>query len=422
MRFGLGILPVAGLCASVYVTATSGAPPAGQTSPPAAQASQPSHPQSSRSQPPPVLAPVPTNDSTSAAGDASAAGVTTAAQDVPARVDYARDIQPFLKQTCFVECHGPTKGRGQLRLHTRALTMKGGVSGAVIVPGKSDDSLLVQRLLGPAGTIPHEDQMPLEKEPLPPPQLALICVWIDQGAQFSSPATPTETHDDGRGCWSARQEDQGARPRREHRRERRRSRGGRRWCERRGQRARHGDGRSRSRSRGERTRAALGLRQADQARASRRQSAVVGEEPHRSLHPRPPRSRRLTPSAPAAKHTWLRRVTLDLTGLPPTPAEVDAFLADQLPTPTNASSIACSPRRTTASAGRALARPRPLRRHQRLREGPPPLDLAVPRLGHRRPQRRHALRPVHHRADRRRHAPGRQPAQQRRHRASTATR
>ena len=85
----------------------------------------------------------------------------------PAQVDYARDIFPILEQTCF-ECHGPKKGRGQLRLHTRALTMKGGVSGPVIVPGKSADSLLVQRLLGPAGTVPHEDQMPLEKDPLPP--------------------------------------------------------------------------------------------------------------------------------------------------------------------------------------------------------------------------------------------------------------
>src|SRR5947209_14537529 len=43
------------------------------------------------------------------------------------------------------------------------------------------------------------------------------------------------------------------------------------------------------------------------------------------------RPKGLTPAGPADRRTLLRRVSLDLTGLPPTPAEQDAFLRDQSP-------------------------------------------------------------------------------------------
>ena len=39
----------------------------------------------------------------------------------------------------------------------------------------------------------------------------------------------------------------------------------------------------------------------------------------------------LQPAPEAPRETWLRRVTLDLTGLPPTQSELDAFLADTTP-------------------------------------------------------------------------------------------
>jgi len=56
------------------------------------------------------------------------------------------------------------------------------------------------------------------------------------------------------------------------------------------------------------------------------------EEPHRRVYPRPARKQKKTKSRPpseADRVTLLRRVTLDLIGLPPTPAEAAAFLADK---------------------------------------------------------------------------------------------
>ena len=94
-----------------------------------------------------------------------------------APVDFVRDIQPILQNTCS-ECHGPTKVKAKLRLDSRAGVMKGGDTGAVVVPGNSDKSLIVRRLLGLDG----EDRMPKDGDPLPAAQIALIRSWIDQGA------------------------------------------------------------------------------------------------------------------------------------------------------------------------------------------------------------------------------------------------
>ena len=59
----------------------------------------------------------------------------------------------------------------------------------------------------------------------------------------------------------------------------------------------------------------------------------------------------LRPAPPADKRTLLRRATLDLSGFPPTPEEIDAFLRDDLRSPSSASSTGCWLRRVTASAG-----------------------------------------------------------------------
>jgi hypothetical protein len=92
-------------------------------------------------------------------------------------VDFARDIQPLLQAHC-ISCHGPSKARGQLRLDSETLAFKGGLTGKAIVPRKSGESLLVTLLLESDADL----RMPQKAAPLPAAQIDLIRRWIDQGA------------------------------------------------------------------------------------------------------------------------------------------------------------------------------------------------------------------------------------------------
>src|SRR4029079_9561577 len=55
---------------------------------------------------------------------------------------FARDVLPVLVETC-QKCHGPDKQENDLRLDSPEAAVRGGASGAVIVPGKPNESLLV---------------------------------------------------------------------------------------------------------------------------------------------------------------------------------------------------------------------------------------------------------------------------------------
>ncbi len=92
---------------------------------------------------------------------------------------FADVVLPVLQKRC-VECHGPEKIKGKLRVDSLEALLKGGENGPVIVPGAADKSELVHRVLLP---VKDDDRMPPEGKPGPTPgEIALVKFWIDRGA------------------------------------------------------------------------------------------------------------------------------------------------------------------------------------------------------------------------------------------------
>ncbi len=177
-------------------------------------------------------------------------------------VDYVRDIKPILQKRC-VTCHGPLRQKGQLRLDTAAMALQDGESGPAIVPGNSDESYLFERITEqPDSRMPPSD----EGAALKPDQIASIKAWIDQGAKAPKEPTPA----DPRKHWSYLPPLKPRPP-----------------------------------------------QLADASWARNPIDAFI--EAEHQKHD-------LTPSGPANRHVLLRRVQLDLIGLPPTRAHLHAFL------------------------------------------------------------------------------------------------
>ena len=98
---------------------------------------------------------------------------------VRAEVDYAKVVKPLLQERCYA-CHGALKQKGGLRLDTAELIRKGGDSGGAIAPGHPAKSLLIERVLS---SDPEERMPPKhEGETFNPTQVKVLQDWIAAGA------------------------------------------------------------------------------------------------------------------------------------------------------------------------------------------------------------------------------------------------
>jgi hypothetical protein len=100
-----------------------------------------------------------------------------------AKVDFLKQIQPIFENSCY-GCHGPKMQMAGLRLNEKSAAITGGQSGAVIILGKSADSPLYRRIAG----LGDQPRMPMGGKPLDASSIALIRDWIDQGAEWPDSA------------------------------------------------------------------------------------------------------------------------------------------------------------------------------------------------------------------------------------------
>jgi hypothetical protein len=100
-----------------------------------------------------------------------------AAEEVPAKLRFESHIQPILSAKC-KRCHGGEKREAELNLASSIGLLKGSESGPVLVAGKPDESLLLEMI--DAGEMPPKDNPDLT-----PAEVELIRRWIAEGAEFS---------------------------------------------------------------------------------------------------------------------------------------------------------------------------------------------------------------------------------------------
>ncbi|MDB6109862.1 MAG: putative rane protein, partial [Pedosphaera sp.] len=186
-----------------------------------------------------------------------------------ATVDFARDIQPMLAKNCY-SCHGPARQKADLRWDVKAIAFRSGEHGPAIIAGKSAESEMIQLVAG----VNPDMVMPPKGERLTSEQIGLLRAWIDQGAKWPDGLDPA-SYTDKRNHWAFKAPVRAALPPVKDKK----------WV-----------------------RNAI-------------DRFVLARLEKEKLHPSPE----------ADRITLIRRLSLDLTGLPPSIKEVDAFLADRSP-------------------------------------------------------------------------------------------
>ncbi len=201
-------------------------------------------------------------------------GGKTVVPGVSGTLTFEKDIKPILRAHC-LDCHGGVEGKkGKLDLRLVRTMIAGGESGPALEPGHADDSYLIARIV--------DREMPPKGAGVTPAELEKLKTWIAQGAKTARPEPEPEAlgptlglTPEERDYWAFRPITDPALPQ---------------------------------------------VKSADRVRTSVDRFLLAKLEPL-GLGFRPD----------ADKITLIRRVTLDLTGLPPTPAEIKTFLADARP-------------------------------------------------------------------------------------------
>ena len=107
--------------------------------------------------------------------------VTSFAQAEEPSIDYQKQIKPILAARC-AGCHGAKKQQVGLRVDTGKVLREGGDSGPAVVPKDPAKSLLIHAITGTEGA----SLMPPDGEKLAAEQIAVIRQWIQEGASFTA--------------------------------------------------------------------------------------------------------------------------------------------------------------------------------------------------------------------------------------------